>query len=228
MVTKEIKMSKTQTMSVTRGLRELKLLDARIGTATGQLNSLDVSQEKYKGKALRSNMDVKEFEKTAQSRYDAVIGLQKRRASIKTAIMISNIKTKIKIGTGKVAKVTVAEAIEYKNQIKYEKVLLATLKNQKMKNDTLIEEAREELDEKLDVMITQNLGSDSKNKTKEVQEVTNAFIKANELKIVDPLKVDKKIEALELKIETFESEVDIVLSESNSSTKIEVLEDITL
>lgn len=221
-------MSKTQTMSVTRGLRELKLLDARIGTATGQLNSLDVSQEKYKGKALRSNMEVKEFEKTAQSRYDAVIGLQKRRASIKTAIMISNIKTKVKIGTGKVAKVTVAEAIEYKNQIKYEKVLLATLKNQKMKNDTLIEEAREELDEKLDVMITQNLGSDSKNKTKEVQEVTNAFIKANELKIVDPLKVDKKIEALELKIETFESEVDIVLSESNSSTKIEVLEDVTL
>ena len=38
-----------QKMSVTRGLRELKLLDARIGTAIKGLNSLDVSQNKYKG-----------------------------------------------------------------------------------------------------------------------------------------------------------------------------------
>ncbi len=130
-----------QEMSVTRGLRELKLLDARIGTATSQLNALDVRQEKYKGKALRSNMDVKEFEKTAQSRYDAVIGLQKRRASIKTAIMISNLRTKVKVGNIK-GKMTIAEAIEYKNQVKYEKELLATLKNQQMQNNKLVEEAR--------------------------------------------------------------------------------------
>ena len=215
-----------QKMSVTRGLRELKLLDARIGTAVGQLNSLDVTQEKYKGKALRSNMDVKEFEKTAQSKYDAVIGLQKRRASIKTAIMISNLKTKVKVGTGKGPKITVAEAIEYKNQIKYEKELLETLRKQKLTSDSLLVEAREELNEKIDTMISQNLGSDSKNKTKEVEDVTNAFIKANELKVIDPLKVGKKIEALETKIEVFESEIDIVLSESNSRTEIEVEEDI--
>lgn len=215
-----------QKMSVTRGLRELKLLDARIGTATTQLNSLDVSQEKYKGKALRSNMETKEFESTAQSRYDAVIGLQKRRASIKTAIMISNLKTKVKIGTGRVPKVTVAEAIEHKNQINYKKELLLTLKKQLIENNKLIEEAREELDEKIDNMIRQNLGSDSKNKTKEIEDLTKTFVKANELRAIDPLKVEKKVEVLETEINTFESEVDIVLSESNSKTEIEVEDDI--
>ena len=77
-------------------------------------------------------------------------------------------------------------------------------------------------------MVEQNLGSDSKNKTKEVEEVTKVIVEANELKVIDPLKVSKKIEALETKIEIFESEVDIVLSESNSSTMIEVENDITL
>lgn len=218
-----------QKMSVTRGLRELKLLDARIGTAIKGLNSLDVSQNKYKGKALRSNMTIKDFESSANSRYDAVIGLQRRRASIKTAMMISNLKTKVKIGTKpKTPKITVAEAIEYKNQINYEKELLQTLKKQKMQNDQCVEEARVELDEKLDAMVAANLGSDTKNKSKEVEEVTKVFLEANQLNVVDPLKVDKKIEALETKIETFESEVDIVLSESNSSTIIEVEDDVTL
>ena len=218
-----------QKMSVTRGLRELKLLDARIGTAIKGLNSLDVSQNKYKGKALRSNMTIKDFETSANSRYDAVVGLQKRRASIKNAIMISNLKVKVKIGTKpKTPKITVAEAIEYKNHVNYEKELLQTLKKQKMQNDQCIEEARNELDGKIDTMVEQNLGSDSKNKTKEVEEVTKVIVEANELKVIDPLKVSKKIEALETKIEIFESEVDIVLSESNSSTMIEVENDITL
>jgi hypothetical protein len=220
---------KMQKMSVTRGLRELKLIDARIGSAISKLNALDVSQEKYKGKALRSNMDIKEFESTAQSRYDAVVGLQKRRASIKTAIMISNLKTKVKVGSGKGVKaISVAEAIEYKNQVKYEKELLLTLKKQKQQNDKLIAEAREELDEKIDAMVSQNLGSDSKNKTQEVENISNAFVKANELRVIDPLKIEAKIKTLEEKIDTFESEVDIVLSESNSKTEIEVEEDVTL
>ncbi|HJF33217.1 MAG TPA: hypothetical protein K8V56_15760 [Sporosarcina psychrophila] len=47
-------------------------------------------------------------------------------------------------------------------------------------------------------------------------------MKRNECILIDPLKIDKRIEALEEKIASFKAEVDVVLSESIALTKITV------
>lgn len=44
----------------------------------------------------------------------------------------------------------------------------------------------------------------------------------NEYILIDPLKINTRIEELEVKVSSFKAEVDAVLSESNALTKITI------
>jgi hypothetical protein len=207
-------------MSITRGLAELKLLDSRILRATNEAKF--VVSNKKSAKNVGGMMTKEEFNKLAVADYTSVLDLIERRKQIKSAIVASNAKTEVEIDG---CLYTVADAIERKNNIGYEKALLSRMKTQV--NNAIVDmvSKNNNVDSNLDRLLETMLGKDNaKNVDKETNEFSVQYRDANEYEILDPLSIEVKIRNLELAIENFESEVDYVLSESNTITKIEIPE----
>lgn len=205
-------------MSVTRGLAELKLLDKRIKTVMNSAAFVDFAIGE---KAVNGYTSNKEYEDKVQSAYQSVKDLIKRRNDIKSAIVLSNAMTRVKIAD---KEYTVAEAIERKTSIQYEVQLMQKMKNEYTKAINNIqrinEEVKEELNRKLDALY----GREAKTKVDENNELVKSYRNDNEAKMIDPLKIRHTYEKLEQEIDEFLSEVDFVLSTSNTLTEIEVPE----
>lgn len=205
-------------MSVTRALAELKLLDKRIHTVMNSAKFVDFSIGE---KAVNGYASNKEYEDKVKSAYQSVKDLIKRRNDIKSAIVLSNAMTKVKIAD---KEYTVAEAIERKTSIQYEEQLMQKMKNEYTKVTNNInrknEEVKEELNRKLDALY----GREAKTKVDENNELVKSYRNDNEAKMIDPLHIRSTYEKLEQKIDEFLSEVDFVLSTSNTLTEIEVPE----
>lgn len=205
-------------MTVTRALNELKLLDKRItDTVNG---SKFVSCAKRSSKKVDQLCTKEEFEQNAKSNYQSILDLIKRRNEIKSKIVNSNAKTIIEVAG---VEMTVAEAIERKTAIIYEKMLLNHMKVHFNKSVANMNKNNEKVEEQLNVLLVTLVGKDGKNSSAEgVKEISDKYKADNEWELVNPLKLEEKIKTLEESIDGFESEVDFVLSESNSITKIEV------
>ena len=205
-------------MSVTRALAELKLLDKRIHTVMNSAKFVDFSIGE---KAVNGYASNKEYEDKVKSAYQSVKDLIKRRNDIKSAIVLSNAMTKVRIAD---KEYTVAEAIERKTSIQYEEQLMQKMKNEYTKVTNNInrknEEVKEELNRKLDALY----GREAKTKVDENNELVKSYRNDNEAKMVDPLHIRSAYEKLEQEIDEFLSEVDFVLSTSNTLTEIEVPE----
>jgi hypothetical protein len=205
-------------MSVTRALAELKLLDKRIHTVMNSAKFVDFSIGE---KAVNGYASNKEYEDKVKSAYQSVKDLIKRRNDIKSAIVLSNARTKVKIAD---KEYTVAEAIERKTAIQYEEQLMQKMKNEYIKVTNNIsrknEEVKEELNRKLDALY----GREAKTKVDENNELVKSYRNDNEAKMIDPLHIRSAYEKLEQEIDEFLSEVDFILSTSNTLTEIEVPE----
>ena len=121
-------------ITITEGLVELKLLDSRIRKATVKdwaigVYSKDVTQE-----------NKKKFEEVTKANYQSIKDLINERAKIKSAIVKSNAKTQVKVGE---KKMTVAEAIERKSSIDYEKDLLSEWKTSLAQATNTVEKGNE-------------------------------------------------------------------------------------
>lgn len=206
-------------ITITRALTELKTLDGRINTEVAQLSVLDVSQKKFGDKALRTNTTIQDFNDQAKSRMQKIEDLMKRKDNLKKAILKSNAEKTVEIGG---QSMTVAEAIEKKRSIYLKQNLLGTLKKQFVAKNNEVQRNRQQLEHQLENMLSQNLGKDKKTNSGDYDNIAKPFIEANELRLVDPLNVKNQIDSLEEEISTFNADVDIVLSESNSQTTIEV------
>lgn len=202
-----------QKMSVTQALPELKLLDKRIEKVTETIegwckvshNGAPVEKEKHK----------KETEANLQSFMDLV----KRRDAIKRAIILSNARTKVKIGS---FEGTVAEAIEYKFSIRMKRTLLSNMKDCLQAKRLEYEQQKANVDSRLERLLQSELGKDVKTNPETITALTNSFRENNKVELVDPLDLAAKIQTLEEELDSFETNVDWVLSESNAVTQIEV------
>jgi hypothetical protein len=206
------KMSKQQ-MSVTQALPELKLLEKRIDKVMSSIpdwckvstNSAPVEKEKQK----------KETESALQSFNDLV----KRRDAIKRAIILSNAQTKVKIGA---FEGTVAEAIEYKTSIRFRRELLDGMKSALQNKREEFERKKAEVDGRLERLLQSELGKDVKTNPETITALTNSFRENNKVELVDPLDLAVKIQSLEDELDSFETNVDWVLSQANATTMIDV------
>jgi transcriptional regulatory protein LevR len=133
--------------------------------------------------------------------------------------MQSNAVTEVKIGE---ETMTVAEAIERKSSIEYHKALLQTMRHQLHYVQTRVQELEEETRDRLDRLLESKLGKEGKTREEDLKAITKNFEEKNMPKIIDPLNLQKQIEDLDEYIDNFENEVDLVLSESNAQTEIEV------
>lgn len=209
--------------SITRALNELKLLDARI---TRAINEAQLATIQTGDKLISGHVTVEQYETNAKASVDKINALIARRNEIKSKIVASNAITVVKFPSGK--EYTVAEVIERKTSISYDKTYLSTLKYQynrvlnALENDVRNYEAA--LDKRIETIL--NLGKDGKRDGRdiEIQEITKNFSKDNKPKLIDPVGLKVLIEKLTSEIEEFENECDFILSTSNVVTTIEVSE----
>lgn len=202
--------------SITRGLAELKLLDKRIQSAIKAAPFVSFSVGKNPVSGFNTN---EAFEDKSKAAFQSVQDLIARRNEIKSAIVVSNATTEVEVGT---QKMTVAEAIERKDSIGYKKMLLNKLRQDFAQALSQFEHINANVKNRFDTLLQSQLGSDGKNKNTDHSEFEKAFKEANEAKLVNPLDARTIIDTLEQEIDEFESNVDYVLSTSNTLTMIEV------
>jgi len=193
-------------MTVQQGLVQLKLLDKRITKKNREAQFIGIREK-----------DVTTGENAAED-YQSIVDMIRRRDAIKKAIVLSNATTVVKIAG---EEMTVAEAIERKNSISYSQDLLEHMRQDYNYVMREYERKIERRDEQISSFVatqTQSRRVDEK----EVKELAEAFQKANPIEIYDPLGLEEQIKQLDEYIDTFLSDVDLILSESNIRTEIEI------
>ena len=209
-------MTEYKKLSIHRALTELKMLNHRIEAAINEVSTVLANR---KSNSKINGVEIQEYEKQMQSSYDKVVGLIDYRNRIKSLVVESNARTTVTVGK---EEMTVAEAIERKQSIHFEKKLLEAMQQQYRSAINMVAKENDALPAKLETYLINILGNKDKQSPEEVKLHTETFMKRNEFELIDPMNVKKKIEALSSRIEEFESEVDAVLSESNATTFIEV------
>lgn len=212
-------MSEKQTMSITRALAELKRLDDRINRETTAAQYVGVSVGKGENKKVASgSMTVTDLEKKIKSTYDSITDLFTRRATIKSAIVLSNAKTLVTIN-GK--KMTVAEAIELKQSINLKRTMVQVMQHQAATTRSATDTLNQKLETKIEGFLTTMLGGDkTKVDTATIDAVSKTQRDASEAGLIDPLGIADRIEKLQEEIAAVDTELDFTLSEINSKTEI--------
>jgi hypothetical protein len=145
--------------------------------------------------------------------------LTENQRRIKAAVVLSNARTKVKIGG---IEYTVAEAIERKAKLHHDETFLRLLKQQYTRQTERIDAENATLPEKLETYLRSILGEKDKRSPEDIAMHTKAFDDRNKYELIDPCDISKQIEELEQAITNFKTEVDYILSESNATTFIEI------
>lgn len=211
-------MATVEKMTIHKALCELKILDSRINNAISSARfclANKHSNEKVNG------VTVEEYQETMKASYNKASDLIRRREAIKRAVVLSNAKTIVKIG-GK--EYTVAEAIEMNNHgIDLKLQLKNAMKKQYDSAMTAIISKNSVVDDKATEYVVGLFGQkESKTANEEYEKARKSYIEANTMELIDPVNILKKIEALEVEIADFTTEVDSALSVSNALTEITV------
>lgn len=211
-------MATVEKMTIHKALCELKILDSRINNAISSARfclANKHSNEKVNG------VTVEEYQETMKASYNKASDLIRRREAIKRAVVLSNAKTIVKIG-GK--EYTVAEAIEMNNHgINLKLQLKNAMKKQYDSAMTTIISKNSVVDDKATEYVVGLFGQkESKTANEEYEKARKSYIEANTMELIDPVNILEKIEALEVEIADFTTEVDSALSVSNALTEITV------
>ena len=207
-------------MNIHRALAELKLLDSRINKE--MRIEFTTTKKASSEKVKKGILTVEEFTNDVKSTYQSITDLIVRRNTIKSKIVKSNAETMVAI-SGK--QMTVADAIEQKSAIELKKGLLQQLKKSYSTSEQEIVLSNNQLDRTVETMINNMVGAENKNNKDVVENAQNMakqYYDNNKMVLVDPIGIAKTIQELEKEIDTFESEVDYVLSTSNAIVEIEV------
>lgn len=205
-------------ISINRGLVELKLLTKKINDKISQLKVATTVQSRS------ANQEAcKKFVSDAEANLQSINDLIHRRNRIKSTIVLSNAMTKVTVAN---QEMTVAEAIERKSSIESEKRLCLKIREDYYQNKAAMEASNQNVENKADAQAKAIMGSDLEitDKGEQFKSIFNAYYETHciELLAVDGL--EETIERLQTSIDEFESEVDFVLSESNTKTMISILD----
>jgi hypothetical protein len=201
-------------LSIARLLVELKTLDNRINKIISSTNWVI-----YKTKNRNYGLTEEEFKKKTLAEHQSLNDLIKRRNAIKNAIVLSNSVINVQIGG---QKMTVAQAIEYKQTIVYKKNLLEYFKQQRQQVIVESEAHRQRVQNKIDDNIKIICGKDNKPDANTIQTISDGISKGVPIDVFDPLDLEEQIKKLENEIEEFTANVDYVLSESNALTNVTI------
>lgn len=205
----------TSEITLTRALVKLKTLDKKIQAAIDAGRYVSIC-----GEMTKPDPEATHARETFQSINDMI----KYRRALKSAVIISNATTQVKIN-GNVC--TVAEAIEEKKSIKHKKHFLTKLKQQYAEEITKIEKHNAQMRTILEreLQPTRRSAGDGQTQSNEFStSYCKDYMKMHGLELYDPIQIRGKIAEIDDYITSFLDEVDQVLSEANATTKITVPE----
>ena len=206
-----------ETFSITRALVELKTLTKRIEKKTLELDPVVALTGDKLPERIKSRKD---FEEKAKADFQSISDLISRRALIKSAVVQSNALTQVEIAG---EKLTVAEAIERKSSIEFEKSLQRQLAARFTEGVDFVENYNEKLKGQLLKLLEATYSKSEAQISKDDHDkVAIPFFKSNEAKIIDPLGAKALQEKIADQVTAFEDEVDVILSESNARTDITI------
>lgn len=208
-----------ETLTVHKGLAELKILDNRIKLAIQE--GVYCVANKHSNEKI-NGIPLVEFEKTIQGSYDKVMDLIKRQEAIKKAVTLSNAVTKVTVNG---EEYTVAEAIWMRNKgMDSEKAFMNALKAHYNNAQRVIKEKNgADLERRAEAYVTELYGAkEGKNSTAEAEKTRKEFLENNSYELIDTIKILDKIDSMEKRIAEFMAEVDSALSTSNALTEITI------
>jgi len=207
-------------LSITRALSEKKMLTKRLdekikeGIYVGVVIG-DSEKPEDRRFNVKENLD-----SVIKSSYDSVEGLLSRYRAITKAIIHSNSSTIVRICNDDM---TVAEAIERKKSIQFEKNMLDQLKGQFTVASNKIDTMTWTMENDIKELVKSFLGGDKSSKNDDyVKSIDKSRRSILEPKLFDPYKISEQIGEYYDSIENFNNEIDFVLSESNAKTMIEI------
>ncbi|MCZ8535259.1 hypothetical protein SAMN04487786_2546 [Paenisporosarcina quisquiliarum] len=203
-------------ISITKALRELKTLDARI---LKKINETTFAASKKPKENIRGFKTVEAFEKEAKESIQSIKDLMDRRKQIKKSIVESNARTVVEVSG---VKMTVADAIERKNFIEIEKTLLRKMNTDYAQSQEKVEVNNEIAQDRLDTQLNNMISKDGKTDLTAVEGYKKLFWESEETKLIDPIHVKEIATKMALDIESFEDDVDVALSEINARTLITI------
>ena len=207
-------------ITITRALAEIKTLMSRYEKAVRELDLIAVKQgTKLRGE--NSHYKEEDFKEKALSLNNRAISLYVRLMNIKTAIDKSNSITTITLGN---EEMTVQEALVRKKYISLREDYLEKLKRLSVIARKDYSEAEKENQNSIDKLISGTISKDMPDNQKEAaRKDAEAYVeKTKALSMVDPCEVSNLIEKTDEEITQFKTNIDYVLSESNSTTYIEI------
>ena len=208
-------------ISVTRGLVQLKRLEEKIQRDIRMISEFVTVNKVQEKNVLNGTMTKKQYNEYVQTKWQSLMDKISLRQEIKDEIVKSNANTVVTIA-GK--KYTIAQAIEKKNNIeKFEKPISAmlngayakALNSVEMKNDEVVENAERNF-------FGRGEERRKNESNKDLLDAMEIYINSRKFEIRDPLNIKKLKEEFENGILDFIAEVDQVLTESNSTTMIQI------
>ncbi len=205
------------TLTVTEALVKLKMSNKKIEDATNYClvgfmgTSNAVAPAGFK--------DVPAYKSEVKKRLDSVGGLIKYRDKLKVAIVESNAKTKVTVGSNAMS---VAEAIETKTSIKDKKTVLEKLIKNWQALEREITQLNNTLETRADQYVVQCFAQNPSATVEEKSNARQGFIKNNTVLIVTDDNMKNTIESLKNEISEFEGNVDVALSVANATTNITI------
>ena len=218
----------SEKMLVTQALDERDLLVKKIGDKIAKANFVDTIRPN-EDKVYARRVEKAEFTKEAKAAYQQITDLIARYQKIDAAIVDSNARTEVKTSYGTF---TVAGAISLRSRLRglgvyeaeadFEGNLQKKLRSEYEERVRFCDMKNSQLQTTAENMRLSILGRDAKTKDEKPLGVVEAYVKENTTELVDPLKVEKKIEDLEEKRNTLLRELDTQIKVSNATTFIEV------
>lgn len=212
----------TEKMTVHKALAELKVIDSRINNAIREATF--VTANKHSNEKI-SGMSIADYKTAIKAAFQKVNDLINRRNAMKRAVVLSNARTIVDVGSDSY---TVAEAIEMKNHgMEHMRTLLQVLTRQyKSAQDTLILNSGDALEKRAEsyvLSVIQAQPKDSKISidSEAMKSLRKTYIENNAYDLIDPIDIAKRMEELTDQITQFETEIDAALSVSNALTVIE-------
>lgn len=202
------------TLTLTRLLSEIKTTEERLM----KLPVIVGVSPNSTGRVSEENENVEEFKKTSQSRFDTWSALAERLVKLRAARNKANATTFVTV-CGK--SVTMDEAIVMKSLLNLQKQAVEGFKKQIGLVETYVTRADNEVKAAVDKSIAQSIASQTltEEQTKLFQDMYQKSL-GKSMVIGESVKVG--IKKLEDHITSFSAEIDYVLSEANSTTKVEI------
>lgn len=205
--------------SIHRSLGELKTLEKRINKEIGATKFIGFKKNSAT-KEYNTGLIVEEFEAEVKAKLESIKALIERKKKFKEAIVNSNANTLVTIAG---VQMTVASAIERKDSIQYEKQLLGQMASQYNTIVSTVQKQNDKVEQDIDSKVGVILGGENASKNIDmVNTFGETYRKENGWDVINPLDLKPIIENLDNSISEFENEVDVILSESNATTFIEI------